>query len=83
MSAPTLTSDEKLNDAIPSDYSEDCAKAYDRLNEKHLEPISEWASSSSIIIKLSLMMTARTHYFIRLQEQILSMLMLSLAKLTI
>ena len=49
MPAPTITSDEKLNDAIPSDYSEDCASAFDRLNEKHLEPISEWASSSSII----------------------------------
>ncbi|MEC8757180.1 MAG: hypothetical protein VXX44_03950 [Bacteroidota bacterium] len=49
MPAPTFTLDDKLNDAIPSDYSEDCESAFDRLNEKHLEPISEWASSSSVI----------------------------------
>ena len=49
MSAPILTSDEKLNDAIPSDYYADCTSAFDRLSEKHLVPIREWASSSSII----------------------------------
>ena len=48
MSAPTLTSDEKLNGAIPSDYSEDCTKASDRLNDKHLEPIRNGRSSSII-----------------------------------
>ena len=35
MPAPTFTLDDKLNDAIPSDYSEDCESAFDRLNEKH------------------------------------------------